>query len=174
MCVCMYMYVHVCMCMDVWMCIHMFYLLPNANHTCGWAMTHVWMSHATHMDEPWHTYGWVMPHIWMNHGTPVDESCHTYGWDMSQRLHTWMSRQKTHWYASFVCLLFTYMWVSFACVFLHVWVSFAGLLLCWYSSLLYVSFQIDVGLVCVSLSTGSLLQVFFRVDIGLFYTSLFT
>jgi len=139
-------------------------------HTYGWTM----MSHATHMDEPWHTYGWVMPHIWMNHGTRVDGSCHTYGWDMSQRLHTWMSRQKTHWYASFVCLFFTCMWVSFVCVFLHVWVSFAGLLLCWYRSLLCVFFQIDVGLVCVSLFTGSLLQVLFHLDIGLFCLSLFT
>jgi len=45
-------------------------------HTYKWVMSHIWMSHVTHMDESFthmnescHTYGWVMSHIWMSHVT---------------------------------------------------------------------------------------------------------
>ena len=50
------------------------------------------------MNELYHTYEWVMSHIWMSHIThmnvschnkqELNESCHTYDWVMS---HTWMS-----------------------------------------------------------------------------------
>jgi len=58
-------------------------------HTYGRVMSHIWMSHVTHMDESCHTYGRVMSHIWTSHVTHMDESCHTYGRVMS---HVWMSR----------------------------------------------------------------------------------
>ena len=57
-------------------------------HPYGWAMSHIWMRHATHMDVPCHTYGRVMSHILMSHVTRMDESCHTYEWVMS---NIWMS-----------------------------------------------------------------------------------
>jgi len=55
-------------------------------------MSHIWMSHVTHTNEPCRTYEWVMSHIWMSriwicHVTRVNESCHTCEWVMS---HVWM------------------------------------------------------------------------------------
>jgi len=41
-----------------------------------YAISHMWMSHGTHMNESWHTYEWVIAHIWMSHGTHTDGSCH--------------------------------------------------------------------------------------------------
>jgi len=32
-------------------------------------MSHIWMSHFTHINEACHTYEWVMSHIWMSQGT---------------------------------------------------------------------------------------------------------
>ena len=52
-------------------------------HTCEWVMSHIWMSHVTYMNESCHTYEWVMSHIWMSHVTHTNESCHTYEWVMS-------------------------------------------------------------------------------------------
>jgi len=78
-------------------------------HTYGRVMSHIWMSHVTHMNVLWamsyrwcvaecpqtsswqslanescHTYWWVMSHIWMHiwrsHVTHMDESCHIYKW----------------------------------------------------------------------------------------------
>ena len=43
-----------------------------------WVMSHMWMSHVTHMNESCHTYEWVMSRIWMSHVTHMNESCHTY------------------------------------------------------------------------------------------------
>ena len=48
-------------------------------------MTHIWMSHGTHMNESWHTYVWVMAHISMSHGTHMNESWHTYEWKLERR-----------------------------------------------------------------------------------------
>ena len=65
-------------------------------HTYGWVMSHMWMSYVTLMDESCHIYGWVVSHIWMSHVTHIDESCHTYRWvmshiSMSHVTHIWMS-----------------------------------------------------------------------------------
>ena len=55
-------------------------------------MSHVWMSHVTHVKYGWHAHahdvGWVMSHIWMTHVTYMDESCHMYEGVMS---HVWIS-----------------------------------------------------------------------------------
>jgi len=75
-------------------------------------MSHIWMSHVTHMNESCHTYEGVMSHMWMSHVTHTgieaphrlilykDESTHestyewvilsyhTYEWVIS---HIWMS-----------------------------------------------------------------------------------
>jgi len=43
-------------------------------HTYEWVMSHICMSHVTHINESCHTYKWVMSHIWMSHGENI-ESC---------------------------------------------------------------------------------------------------
>jgi len=68
-----------------------------------WVMSHIWMSHVTHMNESCHTYEWVMSHIQMSYVTHMNESCHTYRWVMS---HIWMSHV-THMNESW----HTYRWV---------------------------------------------------------------
>jgi len=40
------------------------------SHICI-SMSHIWMSHVTHMNESCHTYERVMSHIWMSHDTCV-------------------------------------------------------------------------------------------------------
>jgi len=47
-------------------------------HTCGWAMSHVWMSHVNHVNESCHACKWVMSHMWKSHVTHMNESCHTH------------------------------------------------------------------------------------------------
>ena len=56
-------------------------------HTYEWVMSHIWMSHVTHMNESCHTYEWVMPYTWLCHETYMKGTCHTYEWVMS---HIWM------------------------------------------------------------------------------------
>ena len=46
-------------------------------------MSHIWMSHVTHMNESCHTYEWLMSHIWMSHVAHMNESGHTCEWVMS-------------------------------------------------------------------------------------------
>jgi len=54
----------------------------------SWVVSHIWMCHVTHTNEPWHTYEWVMSNVRMGHVTPMNESCHTYEGVTS---HVWMS-----------------------------------------------------------------------------------
>ena len=54
-----------------------------SRHTYEWVMSHIRMSHGTHMNESCHIYEWVMSHAWMIHVTQMNESCHTYDWVMS-------------------------------------------------------------------------------------------
>ena len=52
-------------------------------HTYEWVMSHIWMSHVTHMNESCHIYEWVMSHIWHNSGqyvAHINKSCVTYEW----------------------------------------------------------------------------------------------
>jgi len=42
-------------------------------HTYEWVVSHIWTSHATHMDVSCHIYEWVMSHIWMSHVTHTNE-----------------------------------------------------------------------------------------------------
>jgi len=41
-------------------------------------MSHIWMSHVSHMNESCLTHEWVMSHIWMSHVSHMNESCLTY------------------------------------------------------------------------------------------------
>jgi len=94
-----------------------FFLPSETQITYEWVMSHIWMSHVTHMNESCHTYEWVMSHTWMGHvphmnescptwpcwermenhlhdrchyrnASHMNESCHTYAWDTTQ---IWMS-----------------------------------------------------------------------------------
>ena len=51
-------------------------------------MPHIWMSHATHVNESYHTYEWVISHTWMRNVKHMNGSCHTCKWVIS---HIWMS-----------------------------------------------------------------------------------
>jgi len=73
-------------------------------------MAQTWMSHGTHLNEPWYTPDWVMAHTWMRHGTHMNESCHTHEW---VRAHPWMSHG-THLLES---------WHTYECVMAHIWMS---------------------------------------------------
>ena len=46
-------------------------------HTYEWVMSHIWMSHVTHMNESRHTYEWVMSHIWTHHIWMDPVTCYT-------------------------------------------------------------------------------------------------
>jgi len=64
----------------------------------GWAMSHTWKSHVTHVNESRHTYIWVVSHVAIGLGevllwevrrlTRSNRSYHTYEWVMP---HIWMS-----------------------------------------------------------------------------------
>jgi len=52
-------------------------------HTYESVMSHIRMSHVTHTNQSCHTYESVVSHIRMSHVTHTNESCHTYEWVMS-------------------------------------------------------------------------------------------
>jgi len=62
--------------------------MSESCHTCEWGMSNMWMSHVTHMNESCHACQCVVSHMWMSHVTHVNEACHTCEWVMS---HLWMS-----------------------------------------------------------------------------------
>jgi len=80
-------------------------------------MSHIGMSHVTHMNESCHTYEWllihnnenchtyksVMSHMWMSHVTHINGSCHTYEWVMS---YEWLRSGHTYKWA------IAHMWMS--------------------------------------------------------------
>ena len=84
-------------------------------------MSHIWMSHVTHMNESCHTYEWVMKHIKMSHVTHIDESCDTYVWITMAKYATVAIAGEQKW-MSHVPRIFeawrTYEWVT-----AHVWMS---------------------------------------------------
>ena len=43
-----------------------------------WVMSHIWMSHVTHMNESCHTYEWVMSHIHLTHTYMYVHEIHAY------------------------------------------------------------------------------------------------
>jgi len=88
-------------------------------HTYEWVMSHIWMSHVTHMNESCHTYEWRLC-VWalvggygicvtwmcdMTHSrVTLTHVCHvTYVWVMSymnESCHTWMSHVTYVWVMS--------------------------------------------------------------------------
>jgi len=55
-----------CQCVRMWMCVCWSEVCVYVNvfgcHVYEWVMSHIWMSHVTHMNESCHTYEWVMSH----------------------------------------------------------------------------------------------------------------
>jgi len=81
-------------------------------HTYEWIMSHIRVSHGTHMNESCHTYEWVLVNE-LCHVTHVSESCHTYEWAMS---HIWMSHG-THMNKS--CHTYEWVLVNESCYVTH-------------------------------------------------------
>jgi len=77
-----YMHVHIH--------IHM-YIHINTHTTyrsCSWiGICLCLIMHESCHSSSWHTYGWVMSHLWMSHVTHLSESCDTYKWVVSQILY---------------------------------------------------------------------------------------
>jgi len=94
---------------------------------------HRWMSHGTHLNEPWHTHKWVMAHRGMSHGihmSPSNPPLHpktaaTISWAHSRfprwkftRSQTWqraISGAKERWMSRDTCTnesWHTYTWVT--------------------------------------------------------------
>ena len=88
-------------------------------HTYEQVMSHIWMSHVTHLYESCHTYERVLSHIWMSHVTHMNESCHTCKWVMS---HIWTSHgtlMNESWHTYMNEARHTYEWVTS-----HIWMRY--------------------------------------------------
>ena len=83
----------ICVTRLIYMCDMTLWYVWHDSWRTGGDSSHVWMSHATQMNEPCHTYEWVMSHKWMSHVTHMNESCHTYEWVMSH--DSWHTRGDT-------------------------------------------------------------------------------
>jgi len=81
-----------------------------------WVVSHIWMSHVTHMNESCYTYLCIMSHIWMSHVThecamsQIWMSHITYQWVMSQMwmdhvTHTNKSYRTLGWFVSYILVL---------------------------------------------------------------------
>ena len=98
------------------------------------AMSHIWMSHATQIDESWHTCEWIMSHISMSHVARMNgwlvhtcDMTHRYAWQDCSRYNirpvTWLINVThmcgmTHWYLwhdSFICVT----WLIHMCDMTH-------------------------------------------------------
>jgi len=93
-------------------------------HTYEWVMSHLWMSHVKLMKESWYPYEWVLSHVWMSHVTHMNESCHTYEWVM---IHMNGSCHTYEWVTSHIWMTHvTYMNESchtYERVTIHIWMS---------------------------------------------------
>ena len=80
------------------------WVMSHMTESC--LMSHMWISHVTHMNESCLTYEWVMSQLWMSHVSCMNESCLTYEWVMS---HIWMSHVSHDWVMSHMtCLMLSY------------------------------------------------------------------
>jgi len=100
---------------------HSYVRLDSCMFELVWVMSHIWMSHVTHMNESCYTYEWVMLHIWMSHVTHRNESCRTYEWVMS---HICISQIT---YINKPCYTYewatSHLWVTHGSVTSHIWTS---------------------------------------------------
>ena len=102
----------------------------QSRHAYYCVISHVCISHVTHMNESWlmfdlclcHTYEWVMSHIWMSHATNMIESYHMCDWVMS---HIWMSH--------------TYKWVMLRAWLSHTYECAMTQSHMWHDSIIFVA-----------------------------------
>ena len=73
----------------------------------SWVMSHIWMSHVSHMNESCLTYEWVMSHIWMSPSSIMDR-----GWALLNRLDKYYTAGLIHiWVTNYMYLSrTTYRW----------------------------------------------------------------
>jgi len=102
-------------------------------------MSHTWMSHVTHMNEPCHTYEWVvsilrmrdMSHIPTIHVTRINESCHTYRCSSSLSRSSQLERLWVFFFVSFFLgSIHTRMTHSYLCQYsfmTHLWCEYVFL-----------------------------------------------
>ena len=71
-------------------------------------MSHIWMSHVTHMNESCHTCEWVMSHIWMTLLICMKEPCHINDWAENAQCHVYecAMNEQCH------CNAHSYIWMS--------------------------------------------------------------
>jgi len=55
-------------------------------------MSHMWMSHVTHVNESCHSCEWFMSRMWRSHVTRLNDSCHTHNWVMSHMVLSHVKR----------------------------------------------------------------------------------
>jgi len=84
-----------CIMSHIWMRGNVRAQLSICEDSHAWVMPHSCMHHGKHMnesclthDKSCHTYEWVMSHVWISHVTHINDSCHTYECILS---HTGMS-----------------------------------------------------------------------------------
>ena len=87
-------------------------------HTYKWVMSHVWMSHVTHVNESYHTWHVTLLIRVSAHDTRMNESCLMYEWVMS---HVWMSHVSHN--TSHDLFVHVYTWHTCEWVISHVWMS---------------------------------------------------
>jgi len=73
-----------------------------------WVMSHMWMSHVTHMNASFWTCQCIMSHMWMSHVTHMNASCRAYECVMS---HMNASCRTYEWVMSMNESCHTYEWV---------------------------------------------------------------
>jgi len=79
--------------------------MRHAAHPYERVMSHIWLSHVTHMNASYHTQKLILSRIWMRHVSPVQKktSCHTCKrvtymtmWGMSHTYERVLSRTSIH------------------------------------------------------------------------------
>jgi len=80
-------------------------------------LSHVQISHVTHLNELCHTYEWDVSQIWMSHVTCANESCHMCEWVMSC-----ISREDTLKYAKTLPKM-SMPYLTCEWVLAHIWMS---------------------------------------------------
>jgi len=85
-----------------------------------WVMSHMWMSHVTHVNESCHTYEWVMSHTWMLHtrariyGQRV-RACAAFTC-VTWLIHTCDMTHSHEWHDSFMCVTWLMHDMTHSCV----------------------------------------------------------
>jgi len=126
--------------------------VTHMNESC-----HIWIRHVTNMNESWHTYEPVMSHIWMSHVTHMNWLCHICAWVMS---HIWISHvthtnESCHTYER----VMSHIWTShvthmneschtYERVMSHIWISDVTHICEWVMSHVWISHSTHMNELC--------------------------